>query len=202
MFSFFNKKFFNTPPGHQNTIEMKAPNGGIYRFSTNTMDQETFNKYAKQLEEATRNNDQESFDRIWNELQQQSGFIDIHEEFSRLHQEMRSFLEDTSSFFSRRNSLLSDFFGPKLLTSNAIDEQIKHHEQEIKRLQELKNNQSTLTRKEELRNEINMLKEKLDIKLQEYGKNLDNERMKKMINDELVEINRKIKQLEQEYNSL
>lgn len=202
MFSFFNNKFSNSNANDQNTLEMKAPNGTVYRFSTNTMDQKTFNEYAKKLEQATRNNDQQQFEQIWNEMQNETGMnFNFDDEFKRMHEEMRAFIEDASSIFGNHRSLLSNF-EPRLLPAQSIDEQIKYHEQEMKRLEQLKNNQSEYDKKLKLREEIRGLKRQLDQKLKEYGENLDNERMKKKINDELTELNRKIKQLEQQYSSL
>lgn len=204
MFSFFNRRFSDGKEGlkHQNTIEMRAPNGGIYRFSTNTMDNETFNQFAKRLEEATKKNNQEEFDKVWNELQNESGLsIDFDREFQRLHEQMRAFIEDASSVFGAHRSFLSNF-EPRLLLGDSIDDQIKYHEEEMKRLQQLKNNEEEYRKKMKIKEEIQALKRQMDQKLKEYGENLENEQMKKKINDELVEINRKIKQLENEYNSL
>lgn len=204
MFSFFNKKFSDSNKNEHNTLEMKAPNGAVYRFSTNTMDQKTFNDFAKKLEEASRKNDQEQFDKVWNEMQEESSLgIDFDKEFQRMHEQMRAFIEDASSVFGNHRSLLSNFEPRAFLgVGDTIDDQIKYHEEEMKRLQQLKNENSQAAQKIKLEGEIRSLKAQLDAKLKKYGENLDNERVKKKINDELVELNRKIKQLEEQYSSL
>ena len=51
MFPFFNKDFFKPMIDGQKELEMKAPNGAIYKFSTNTLDEKTFEEFRRKLEE-------------------------------------------------------------------------------------------------------------------------------------------------------
>ena len=48
----------------QKELEMKAPNGAVYRFSTNAIDEKTFDRLPNRLEEATKSKDQTAFDQI------------------------------------------------------------------------------------------------------------------------------------------
>ena len=51
MFPFFNKDFFKSVLNGQKELKMKSPNGAVYRFSTNAID----NEEIKQLENELQN---------------------------------------------------------------------------------------------------------------------------------------------------
>ncbi|MGO4888174.1 hypothetical protein ACJ2A9_10475 [Anaerobacillus sp. MEB173] len=196
---FFNKNFLNSMMNNYQTFEMKAPNGSVYRFSSNSIDQETFNNYAKQLENATKNNDQEAFDQIWQQLKANSGVSNLDKEFQRIHEEMNSFFEQMNPFLNHKQPL--HFHHPKLLTSETIDEKIKYHQEEIKRLQSMRTNNSEKQRNL-LEGKISKLRVRMDEKLKELSENLHDPAKKQQINDELTLIHREIKQLENEISSL
>ncbi len=206
MFPFFNKDFFKSVFDGQKTLEMKAPNGAIYRFTTNSIDDETFDKFRKKLEEAVKNNDQAAFDKAWNELTEQNQLIpNIESEFKKFHDYVQQFFEETTPLFKKTEfPLLTDSFfsRPKTLTEESIDKQIEHYRKKIEELENIKKNMNTEKRKLEIKDEIAKKKKLLDAKLDEFAKNLDNDQMKKQLTDEMTKINNEIKQLEKELENL
>lgn len=203
MFPFFNKDFWKSMMEGQKELEMKAPNGAIYRFTTNAMDDKTFNKYRMKLEEAVKNKDQTLFDQTWEELTTANQLkTDIENEFQKFSSEMQKFFAETSPLFNFSIPLLNDFNERSFLSEEQIDKQIAHYEDKIKQLQSMKNNMDNERRKQELKSKIDENKRLLDEKLDEFSKNLDNEEMKKRLTDEMTQINQVIKQLESELQSL
>jgi predicted nucleic acid-binding Zn-ribbon protein len=206
MFPFLNKDFFKSMLDGQRELEMKAPNGAVYRFSTNAIDEKTFDSYRKKLEEAAKNNDQNTFDQTWNEFTAKNGLTqNIETEMKKFHDDVQQFFQETSPFFNKNNfSLLNDpfFSEPKSLSEEAINKQIEHHQQKIEELQNKKNNMDTEKRKLQLKEEIKNKKNSIDVKLDEFAKNLDNDEMKKKLTEEMTNLNAEIKQLENELQQL
>ena len=102
MFPFFNKDFFKSMLDGQKELEMKAPNGAVYRFSTNAIDEETFNSFRNKLEEAAKNKDQNAFDQTWNELTAKNELIpNIETEFKNFHDHVQQFFQETGPFFNK-----------------------------------------------------------------------------------------------------
>ena len=174
--------------GQQRVLEMKSPNGGIYRYVTNALDEKDFNDYQRQLEEAVKSNNQEEFDEIWNSLTNTNSIHrNIEQEFKHFHHEMGRLLEETSPFFKNRGYFL-DRIKTFPLNQDSIDDKIKRHQERIEELQKLKENVNEENRKNEVKNQIEQLQHKLNEKLDEFGKNLHDEEMKKKLTDELTEI--------------
>lgn len=203
VFPFFNKDFFKPMIDGQKELEMKAPNGAIYKFSTNTLDEKTFEEFRRKLEEATKNKDQQKFDEIWNQMTSQNQLKpSIEQEFRKLHEEMQKFFQETSSLFGNRPTLFNNFIEPQLLTESSIDKQIEEYKQKIEELEHKKRNINKEQEKAQLKAEISKYKQLLDEKLVQFGKNLDNEEMKKKLSDEMTEINKKIKDMENKLKNL
>jgi len=203
MFPFFNKDFLKSMMEGHKELEMKAPNGAIYRFTTNAMDDKTFNTYRMKLEEAVKNKDQTLFEKTWEELTTANQLkTDIENEFQKFSSEMHNFFAETSPLFNFSIPMLNDFNEKSLLSEEQIDKQIAHYEEKIKKLQSMKGNMDNERRKLELKKKIEENKRILDEKLDEFSKNLDNEEMKKRLTDEMTQINQVIKQLESELQSL
>lgn len=203
MFPFFNKDFFKSMLEGQKELEIKAPNGAIYRFATNAIDNKTFEKYKKKLEDAVKNNDQTSFDKAWHDMTTNNQFkIDFENELQKFRDELQDFFAETSPFFNLPTPLLTDVPNRSILSEDQIDKQIAHYEDKIKQLQSMKNNMDIEKKKLELRNQIDQNKQLLDQKLEEFSKNLDNDKMKKKLTDEMTELNHVIKKLESELDSL
>ncbi|WP_042461271.1 hypothetical protein [Neobacillus dielmonensis] len=206
MFPFFNKDFFKSMLDGQKELEMKAPNGAVYRFSTNSIDEKTFESLRNKLEVAAKHNDQAAFDQAWNELTAQNQwFPNIESEFKKYHDHIQQFFQEASPFFSKNNfSLLNDpfFIEPKTLSEESIDKQIEQYQQKIEELQNKKNNMDAEKRKLQIKEEIANKKRNIDAKLDEFAKNLDNDEMKKKLTDEMTSLNEEIKQLENELQSL
>lgn len=202
---FFNTNFFKSMFEGQRVLEMKAPNGAVYHYSTNTIDEKTFNDFQHKLEEATKNNDQNAFDQTWMELTGGVRFpSNIETEFKQLQDYVQQ-LFNRSPFFSNNNiPLLIDpiFSESNSLPEESIDQQIKQYQRKIEELQNKKNNLNTENKKQQIQKEIANKKNSLDIKLDEFAKNLDNEEMKKNLTDEMTKLNEEIKQLENEMRSL
>lgn len=190
----------------QKEMEMKAPNGAVYRFSTNAVDEKTFDDFRKKLEEATKKNDQTAFDQTWNELTAKNQLIpNIESEFKKFHDHVQQFFQETSPFFNKNNfSLLNDpfFTEPTTLSEEWIDQQIQQYQQKIEELQNKKNNMDVEKRKLQIKEEITNKKSSLDAKLDEFANNLDNEEMKKKLTDEMTKLNEEIKQLQNELQNL
>jgi DNA repair exonuclease SbcCD ATPase subunit len=206
MFPFFNKDFFKSVLDGQKELEMKAPNGAVYRFSTNAIDEETFNSFHNKLEEAAKNKDQDAFDQTWKELTAKNELIpNIETEFKNFHDHVQQFFQETGPFFNKGDfSLLNDpfFVEPKTITEETINKQIEQHQQKIEELQNKKNNMDTEKRKLQLKEEITNKKNSIDAKLDEFAKNLDNDEMKKKLTEEMTNLNAEIKQLENELQKL
>jgi len=206
MFPFFNKVFLQIHDWQSKTLEIKAPNGAIYRFSTNTMDDKTFDEFRQRLEDAVKRNDQEAFDQAWNELTSHNQLLpNIEMEFKRLHDNMQRFFQETSSLFDSFDfpKLSSPFrLDREALTEESIDKQIEYYKQKIKELENKKAHIDTEKRKLQLQEEIQSKKNLLDAKLDEFAKNLDNDEMKKKLTDEMTKLNEEIKQLEKELENL
>ncbi|WP_462412839.1 hypothetical protein [Neobacillus sp. Marseille-QA0830] len=205
MFPFFNKDFFKSMLDVQKELEMKAPNGVVYRFSTNAIDEKTFDSFRKKLEEAATNKDQSAFDQAWNELTAQNQLLpNIENEFKMLQDHVQQFFRETSPFFNNGFSLLKDslFTEPKTLSEESIDKQIQQYQQKIEELQNKKNNMDTEKRKLQVKEKITSKKRSIDAKLDEFAKNLDNDEMKKKLTDEMTSLNKEIKQLEDELQKL
>lgn len=206
MFPFFNKDFFKSMIGNQKQLEMKAPNGAIYRFATNTMDDKTFDEFRRRLEDAVKRNDQAAFDQAWNELTSHNQLLpNIEMEFKRLHDNIERFFQETSSLFDGFDfpKLTSPFrLERESLTEETIDKQIEYYRQKIKELENKKAHIDTEKRKLQLQEEIRSKKNLLDAKLDEFAKNLDNDEMKKKLTDEMTKLNEEIKQLEKELSNL
>ncbi|SOC40625.1 hypothetical protein [Ureibacillus acetophenoni] len=206
MFPFFNKHFNNPMLNGQKILEIKAPNGGFYRFSTNVIDDKTFDVLRNKLEEAVKNNDQKAFDLAWNELTSNNKFISNFEnELDKFHSSFQQLFQETNRFFNNRNSFLLDhpfFTEPKALTEQSIDQQIEHYQQKIDKLQNEKNNINLKNRKQQLQEDLANKKNRLDAKLEEFAKNLDNDQMKKKLTKEMTALNDEIKQLEKELKNL
>lgn len=206
MFPFFNKDFFKYMLDGQKELEMKAPNGAVYRFSTNAIDEKTLDSFRKKLEEAAKNNDQTTFDQTWTELTAKNQWMpNIETEIKRFHDGVQQFFQDTIPFFGNSNfSLLKDpfFTEPKTLTEESIDKQIEQYQQKIEELENKKNNMDIEKRKLQINEEITNKKNSIDAKLDEFAKNLDNDEMKKKLTDEMTMLNKEIKQLENELNNL
>jgi len=206
MFPFFNKDFFRSMLNGQKELQMKAPNGAIYRFSTNAIDDKTFNSFRRKLEEAAKNNDQTAFDQTWNELTTNNQLkLNIENEFKKFHDQVHQFFQETVPFFDAKDfPLLNDpfFTKPKELSEESIDQQIEQYQQKIKELQNKKNNMDLEKRKLKIKEEIAKKKQSIDAKLDEFAKNLDNDEMKKKLTDEMTSLNQEIKQLESELQNL
>lgn len=203
MFPFFNKDFFKPMIADQKQLEIKAPNGAVYKFSTNTLNDKAFEEYKRKLEEAVKNNNQQKFDEVWNEMTSQNQLRpSIEQEFRKFHDEMQKFFQETSSLFGNRPSLFNNLLEPQLLTESSIDKQIEQYKQKIKELEHKKRNINKEQEKAQLQAEISKNKQLLDEKLNQFAKNLDNEEMKKKLSDEMTKINRKIKELESKLNSI
>lgn len=206
MFPFFNKDFFKSMLDGQKELEMKAPNGATYRFSTNTIDDKTFNSFRKKLEKAAKNNDQAAFDQAWNELTAKNQLIpDIENEFKRFHDDVQKFFQETTPFFNRHDfPLLKDpfFTEPETLTEESIDQQIEQYQQKIEELKNKRDHIDTEKRKLQIKEEIQKKKNSIDVKLEEFAKNLDNDKLKKKLTDEMTKLNGEIKQLEKELQNL
>lgn len=203
MFPFFNKDFFKPMIADQKQLEIKAPNGAVYKFSTNTLDDKAFEEYRRKLEEAVKSNNQQKFDEVWNEMTSQNQLRpSIEQEFRKFHDEMQKFFQETSSLFGNRPSLFNNLLEPQLLTESSIDKQIEQYKQKIKELEHRKRNINKEQEKAQLQAEISKNKQLLDEKLDQFAKNLDNEEMKKKLSDEMTKINRKIKELESKLNSI
>lgn len=203
MFPFFNKDFFKPMIADQKQLEIKAPNGAVYKFSTNTLDDKAFEEYRRKLEEAVKSNNQQKFDEVWNEMTSQNQLRpSIEQEFRKFHDEMQKFFQETSSLFGNRPSLFNNLLEPQLLTESSIDKQIEQYKQKIKELEHRKRNINKEQEKAQLQAEISKNKQLLDEKLNQFAKNLDNEEMKKKLSDEMTKINRKIKELESKLNSI
>lgn len=203
MFPFFNKDFFKPMIAGQKELEIKAPNGAVYKFSTNTLDDKAFEEYRRKLEEAVKSNNQQKFDEVWNEMTSQNQLRpSIEQEFRKFHDEMQKFFQETSSLFGNRPSLFNNLLEPQLLTESSIDKQIEQYKQKIKELEHRKRNINKEQEKAQLQAEISKNKQLLDEKLNQFAKNLDNEEMKKKLSDEMTKVNRKIKELESKLNSI
>ena len=206
MFPFFNKDFFKSVLDGQKELEMKAPNGAVYRFSTNAIDEQTFNSFRNKLEEAAKNKDQNTFDQTWKELTAKNELIpSIETEFKNFHDHVQHFFQETGPIFNKGDfSLLNDpfFAEPKTITEESINKQIEQHRQKIEELQNKKNNMDTEKRKLQLKEEINNKKNSIDVKLDEFAKNLDNDEMKKKLTEEMTSLNEEIKKLENELQKL
>ncbi len=206
MFPFFNKDFFKSMLDGQKELEMKAPNGAVYRFSTNAIDEKTFDRFRNRLEEATKSKDQTAFDQTWNELTAKNQLKpNIETEFKKFHDNVQQFFQETSPFFNKSDfSLLNDpfFTEAKALSEESINKQIEQHQQKIEELQNKKNNMDTEKRKLQIKEEITNKKNSIDAKLDEFAKNLDNDEMKKKLTDEMTNLNEEIKQLENELQNL
>ncbi|MBB6444142.1 hypothetical protein [Bacillus benzoevorans] len=206
MFPFFNKDFFKSMLNGQKELELKAPNGAVYRFSTNAIDDKTFDDFRKKLEEAAKNNDQAAFEQIWNEFAAQNQLIpNIESEFKKFHQGIEQFFQETTPFFGKSQfSLLNEpfFSEPKALTEESIDKHIEHYQQKIEELQNKKNNMDVEKRKLQIKEEILAKKKNIDAKLDEFAKNLDHDEMKKKLTEEMTSLNEEIKQLENELQNL
>lgn len=206
MFPFFNKDFFKSMLDGQMELEMKAPNGTLYRFSTNAIDEKTFNSIREKLEEAAKTNDQAAFDQAWKELTAKNQLKpDIEYEFKKFHDDVRKFFQETTPLFSKFDfPLLKDpfFAEPKTLTEESIDKQIAQYQQKIEDLQNKKIHIDTEKRKLQIKEEIQNKKNSIDEKLGEFAMNLDNDEWKKKLTDEMTKLNAEIKQLERELQSL
>ncbi|CAM5217033.1 putative protein OS=Ureibacillus acetophenoni OX=614649 GN=SAMN05877842_10892 PE=4 SV=1 [Ureibacillus acetophenoni] len=204
----FNTNFFKSMFDGQRVLEMKAPNGAVYRFATNTIDEKTLNDFRYKLEEATKNNDQNAFDQTWNELTGDVRLsLDFEGDFKQLQNQVLQ-LFNRNPFFSNSNfPLLIDPFFSQAETKSipeelSIDQQIEQYQQKIEELQKQKNNINKENRKQQILDEIANKKNNIDAKLDEFAKNLDNEEMKKKLTDEMTKLNEEIKQLENELQSL
>lgn len=190
----------------QKELEIKAPNSGVYRFSTNALDDKTFKSFQNKLEEAAKNKDQAAFDQAWNELTTNNQLIpNIETEFKKFHDNIQQFFQETSPFFNKNDfSLLNDpfFAEPKTLSEEAINKQIEQHQHKIEELQNKKNNMDTEKRKLQLKEELLKKKNMIDAKLDEFAKNLDNDELKKKLTDEMTALNEEMKQLENELQNL
>lgn len=206
MFPFLNGYFFNPMLDGQKKLEMKAPNGAVYRFSTNVIDKKAFNSFREKLEEAVKNNDQAAFDQTWNELTAKNQSLpDIETEFKKLHDSVQHFFQKTSPFFNNNGfSLLNNpfFIEPRTLTEESIDKQIEQYQQKIEELQNKRNNMDIEKRKLQIKEEITNKKKSIDAKLDEFAKNLDHDEMKSKLTNEMTKLNAEIKQLENELQNL
>lgn len=206
MFPFFNKDFFKSMLDGQKELEMKAPNGAVYRFSTNAIDEQTLDSFRNKLEEAAKNKDQAAFDQTWNELTAKNQLkLNIENEFKNFHDHVQQLFQETSPFFNKDNfSLLNDpfFIEPSTLSEESINKQIEQYQQKIEDLNNKKNNMDIEKRKLQIKEEINNRKKSIDVKLVEFAKNLDNDEMKKKLTDEMTNLNEEIKKLENELQSL
>mgnify|MGYP000902514623 CR=1 FL=1 len=206
MFPFLNKDFFKSMLNDQKELELKAPNGAVYRFSTNAVDDKTFNDFREKLAEAAKNNDQAAFEQTWNELTAQNQLMpNIESEFKKLHNQVEQLFQETSPLFNKRPfSLLTDpfFAEPKALTEESIDNTIEQYQQKIDELQNKKNNMDVENRKLQMKEEIAQKKNRIDAKLDEFAKNLDNDDMKKKLTEEMTKLNEEMKQLENELQKL
>lgn len=198
----------------QKELEMKAPNGAVYRFSTNAIDDKTFNQFKNKLEDAAKNKNQAAFDQVWKELTgSKSLMTNMEEEFNRMQNRMQQIFQETSPFFKGQFSLLNNpiFSEPKALSEpntqtdqseEAINKQIQKYQQKIEELQKKKNAIDSEKRKLQINEEINNKKTLMDTKLDEFAKNLDNDNMKKKLTEEMTKLNAEIKQLETELQNL
>lgn len=206
MFPFFNKDFFKSVLNGQKELEMKAPNGAVYRFSTNAIDDKAFNDFRKKLEEAAKNNDQAAFDQAWNEFTAKNQMMpNIESELIKFHDGIEQFFQETRPFFNKGHfPFLNDpyFAEPKALTEESLDKQIEQYQQKIEELQNKKNNMDSEKRKFQLKEAITNKKKSIDAKLDEFGKNLDNDEMKKKLTEEMTNLNAEIKQLENDLQNL
>lgn len=206
MFPFFNKDFFKSVLNGQKELEMKAPNGTVYHFVTNAIDDKTFDSYREKLEEAIKNNDQNAFDAVWNDLTAQNQLMpNIESELKKFHDSIEQFFQETVPFFNTNNFPLlnTPFFNePKTLSEETIDKQIEHFQQKIEELQHKKNNMDLEKRKLQIKEAIANKKKAIDEKLDVFAKNLDNEEMKKQLTDEMTKLNEEMKQLEKELQDL
>lgn len=206
MFPFFNKDFFKSVLNGQKELEMKAPNGAVYRFSTNVIDDKAFNDFRKKLEEAAQNNDQAAFDQAWNEFTAKNQLMpNIESEWKKFHDGIEQFFQETSPFFNKGHfPFLNDpfFAEPKMLTEESLDKQIEQYQEKIEELQNKKNNMDVEKRKLKLKEEITNKKKSIDAKLDEFGKNLDNDEMKKKLMEEMTNLNAEIKQLENDLQNI
>lgn len=206
LFPFFNKDFFKSMLDGQKELEMKAPNGAIYRFSTNAIDEKTFNSFRDKLEQAAKNKDQAAFDQAWNELTAKNQLIpNIEDEFKKFHDNVQQFFQETIPFFNKSNfSIINDpyFIEPNTLSEESINKKIEQYQQKIEELQHKKNNLDIEKRKQQIKEEIANKKKSIDAKLDEFAKNLDNDEMKKKLTDEMTKLNGELKQLENELQNL
>ena len=122
-------------------------------------------------------------DQTWKELTAKNELIpSIETEFKNFHDHVQHFFQETGPIFNKGDfSLLNDpfFAEPKTITEESINKQIEQHRQKIEELQNKKNNMDTEKRKLQLKEEINNKKNIIDVKLDEFAKNLDNDEMKK-----------------------
>lgn len=181
--------------GEQHSVEVESPNGAVYRYTTNMLDEKSLNDYVQRLEEASKKKDQELFDSIWNELTKTNSLhLQFEDEFKKLHTEFEKFIGETD-FFSQLKK-------PKPLSQESIDDKIKLYEAEIAKLQNMKENIDVEKKKADIEEKVRVLRAKLDEKLGEFSEHLDNEEKKKELSDELTEIHKEITKLEHHLKNL
>lgn len=200
---FFNQNFLHAFLGEPKTIEVKAPNGTMYSFTTNTLDNKAFEEYTKQLEVATTANDQQKFDEIWQSLTKptqpnslfENGLLGKYEEWLKL-------AEEVNTLAKGRQSLLHDLFASRKPSNEQIDAKIEQYEEKINKLKSLKENNAKEQEKANLQQEITLLRTKLHFKLTELVDALDDADKSNEINNELKVIHQEIKVLEDKLNNL
>ena len=103
MFPFFHKDFFKSSVGWSKRIRDESSKWCVYRFSTNAIDEETFNSFRNKLEEAAKNKDQNTFDQTWNELTAKNQLIpSIETEFKNFHDHVQQLFPRNRPFFQQR----------------------------------------------------------------------------------------------------
>lgn len=217
MFPFFNDDFFKTLLGEQKSFRIQAPNGGVYHFSTNLLDDRTFNSYKQKLKTSVENKDQVLFDQIWNEMQN-SKPINSGMSFNldQIQKEMENLFEDASEFFGKNGNPIQEFLNAMNKQTNlnskdsykdeyenaSIDEKINQLEKELSSLRTIQSNNETRNKKEGLETLLSEKKSFLDQKLGELSENILDQKKKKEITDELTKILRDIETIENELRQL
>lgn len=177
-------------------FEIRAPNGEIYRFSTNAMDEETFSAFRNSLVEAVRKNDQEAFERAWKDIR-----ISIQAK-RKAERKLEEFKNKLEKLFSKndvphkeadRGSTASE---GKDMTEEDIDKQIQSYEEKIKQLKLLKIKKKKKKTKKEIQLEIQYYKQLIDQKLDLFSEHTGDEQMKKRLAEEMADLSNKVKELE------
>lgn len=178
--------------GNPKVLKITSPNGGVYHYSTNTLDEKTFETYEIRLQEAVTQKDQVLFDQIWSELttqQKETPNPFDQDIFKKLQGDIEKVFGDKKSPFGSGlfGSPLANF-GSKDLTIDEIDEKI-HELQQLRDLLQANENKENAAKK------VAELKVQLDEKLLTLSEVTDAKK-KQQLTDELTALYKEIKELE------